>query len=55
MLHLSGSGVFATRSFQDGDFLLEYFGQVCSTDDISNNQRKSPYTCFFNHDGVNMW
>lgn len=56
----SGSGVFATKNFKSGDFLLEYTGeyldehvgqerQIAATDTLSSN------LYFFEHQQKRFW
>lgn len=56
----SGSGVFATKFFRSGDFLLEYTGELI--DERAGEERQSAtkddmpsYFYFFQHEQKRIW
>ena len=54
---LAGYGVFTTRDYNKGDFLLEYKGELLSEEEASNKEYVSPhsYQYFFPWKGRTMW
>ena len=56
-----GWGVFAQKSFEKGDFLLEYRGEVLSEEmaqkreETHKREGKGSYMYYFKYNGKNIW
>ncbi len=54
---VSGRGVFATKRFEKGDFLLQYSGEILSgaEGDAREEVHSSGFRYFFKYNEVRMW
>ena len=57
---LLGRGVFTTKEFQQGDFLLTYNGELIDEEEGCKRETHYPaeagsFLFFFNHKGKNLW
>ena len=55
---LIGVGVFATRSFERGDFLLEYFGSLIPKEKgelVLEKNLQGSFVYFFEHNSKELW
>lgn len=56
-----GSGVFCDQSFANGDFLLEYRGELISSEEGAKREQryerenKGNFLFFFHHEGLEKW
>ena len=53
-----GVGVFATRSFERGDFLLEYFGSLIPKEKgelVLEKNLQGSFVYFFEHNSKELW
>lgn len=54
MFHFLGHGVFTTRNYDKGEFLLEYVGENISPHEAAKRNVQS-YTYFFKFGGNLCW
>ena len=58
---LQGYGVFTTRKFSRGDFLLHYSGDLITADEARRREKRydkeksGSFMYYFLHDGIKYW
>ena len=59
--YILGHGIFATKSFEKGDFLLQYKGNIVSADvgeqlqEKYENENLGCFLYFFAHEKKDLW
>lgn len=60
LISFAGKGVFTTRTFRHGDFLLEYKGELLSKNEACQRERQygdsdGSFLFYFKHSGKCYW
>lgn len=53
----TGRGVFAVEDIQNGQFIVQYHGELLSAKEGNSREREKPssFRYFFKHDGKKYW